>query len=138
VANRIQGCERIGPRSRCQVRVPLARTLIVAGVLLASFAVGAPRPLLAGQDLGAKVAEAKTAADHEAIADVYEKQAKAFEAAAERHQGVADEYAKASYRQSQEAEAHASALAAGLRQAAKEASRLARMHRELAKSAAEK
>lgn len=136
MANRIEGCEKFGPQGRWQV--PLARTLIVAGALLGSFAVGAPRLLLADQDLGARVAEAKTATDHEAIADAYEKQAKAFEAAAERHQGVADEYSKANYRQSREAEAHASALAADLRQAAKEASRLARMHRELAKSAPEK
>jgi hypothetical protein len=110
----------------------------LAAVLLAAASIALGRgPARAEGDLAAKVAQARTAADHEAIARDFEKQAKAFEAAAERHRGVADEYSSGRYGD-HSARDHARALAADLDRAAKEAAGLARLHRDMAKAATSK
>ena len=68
--------------------------LYVAAVGLAVLLAGGPRAAVATEheDIAAMVANAKTPADHEAIAAYYDKQAAAARAEAEKHRKMADTY----------------------------------------------
>lgn len=82
------------------------------------------------------IANAKTAADHEAIAAFYEKEAQAAHAKHLQHQKMSDSYAKIPVLEKKAgAVAHCNTIAKNYAEMAKEYEALAHMHREMAKQA---
>jgi hypothetical protein len=89
-------------------------------------------------DIDKMIASAKTAADHQAIADYYKQQAKEAQEQAERHKKMAQEYGMASIgRQATKTHfhEHCEVLVRDYESAAKEYNDLAKMHEEMAKAA---
>jgi type IV pilus biogenesis protein CpaD/CtpE len=88
-----------------------------------------------GDGLEQRIESARTRADHEAIASVYEQQAGADKASSERHRGLARAYARAGNPRVPTNPAlisHCETLARTYEQAADENLALAKMHRQLA------
>ena len=89
-------------------------------------------------DIDKMIASAKTAADHQAIADYYKQQAKEAQEQADKHKKMAQEYGMASIgRQATKTHfhQHCEALVRDYESAAKEYNDLAKMHEEMAKAA---
>jgi hypothetical protein len=99
----------------------VAMTFLVAGPAVAQ----AP-------DLAAKIAAAKTAADHEALAAEYSKEATAAQEEASRHDKMAASYRGAGTA-GQRMQEHCSVIAKNYRAQAKELEALAAAHRAEAK-----
>jgi hypothetical protein len=106
---------------------------MVALAALLALSAGPLFPVFAA-DMAAQVAAAKTAADHEAIADEYAKEAKAAEARAAEHDKMAASY-KGLGKIGQVHETHCAAIAKRERENAKELNDLADAHRAQAKTA---
>jgi len=88
--------------------------------------------------LGQKIENARTRADHEEIASLYEQQAGADKAAAERHRGFARFYARSGGPRGAPnpgMRSHCETLAQAYQQAAEENLALAKMHRQVAAEA---
>jgi hypothetical protein len=85
-------------------------------------------------DLGAKIAAAKTTADHEAIAVDLEQEAKDLDAKAALHADMAKHYGMEQYAHQQKPSLrkHCEDLSATLKKAAQQAAEMAKVHRELA------
>ena len=82
------------------------------------------------------VARAKSKADHEALAQSYEEEAKALDAKAAEHEGLARTYAGLGYwKDKRGLISHCASLVDQYRAAAKETRELARAHHELAAEA---
>jgi hypothetical protein len=105
--------------------------VVVAAVLMLSAAPALP---VFAADLSAKVTAAKTAADHEALADEYTAEAKAADARAAEHDKMAASY-KGLGKTGQTHETHCAAIAKRERENAKELNALAAAHRADAKAA---
>ena len=88
-------------------------------------------------DLSAKIAAAKTAADHEAIAAEFEQEAKDLEAKAALHADMAKHYGMEQYAHQRKPSLrkHCEDLSASLKKAAQQAAEMAKLHRELARKA---
>jgi cbb3-type cytochrome oxidase cytochrome c subunit len=89
-------------------------------------------------DIDKLIATAKTAADHQAIADYYKEQAKEAQAQADKHKKMAQEYSMSSIgRQATKTHfhEHCEALVRDYESAAKEYDGLAKAHEEMAKAA---
>ena len=114
-------------------------TLGIASVLLLSVAVLAlpAGRLVAQSDLSARIATAKTAADHEAIAAEFEQEAKELEAKAALHADMAKQYGMDQYAHQRKPslKKHCEDLSANLKQAAAQATEMAKLHHELAQQA---
>jgi hypothetical protein len=112
-------------------------------VLALAFTAGLVMPAyraVAAQDvdIDKMIATAKTAADHQAIADYYKQEAKEAQDQAEKHKKMAQEYGMASIgRQATKTHfhQHCEALVRDYESAAKEYNDLAKMHEEMAKAA---
>jgi hypothetical protein len=117
----------------------MQRTLMILLVLSFGTAlVVLPASRVVGQaDLPAKVAAAKTAADHEAIAAELDKEAKDLEAKAALHADMAKHYAMNQYAHTTKPslKKHCEDLSASLKKAAEGAKEMAKLHRELAQKA---
>ena len=118
----------------------MQRTLMILLILsfgAALVALPAGR-VVAQADLPAKVAAAKTAADHEAIAAEFEQEAKDLEAKAAFHADLAKQYAmnQSAHTAKPRLEKHCAELSASLKKAAEQAREMAKLHRELAQKAA--
>ena len=114
---------------------------IAAGWLVLDLALGGYASA-AGEDgrtiTQQKAARAKSKADHEALADAYEQEAKALDAKAAEHEALAKTYAKlGNLRNKPGLIAHCASLVDQYRAAAKETRELAQVHRELAEGAAD-
>lgn len=109
------------------------KTTIVMAALAALVAVNAP-VFAADDDLSAKVTAAKTAADHEALADSFAAQAKEAEANAAAHDKMAASY-KGLGKTGAMHETHCAAIAKRERDNAKDLNALADAHRAQAKAA---
>lgn len=105
---------------------------IVTLALVALLAISAA-PALAGQDLSAKITAAKTAADHEALADAYAKEAAEAEANAAAHDKMAASY-KALGKTGLYHDQHCAAIAYRYREQAKDLKVLADAERAAAKA----
>lgn len=105
----------------------------LAAVLMLSAATAFPFPAVAA-DMAAQVVAAKTAADHEAIADGYAQEAKAAEARAAEHDKMAASY-KGLGKTGQMHDTHCAAIAKRERENAKDLNGLADAHRSQAKAA---
>ncbi len=105
--------------------------LALAGVL----AFNAAPALAADDNLTAKITAAKTAADHEAIADEYTKEAAEAEANAAAHDKMAASYKGGGKLGQFHAEQHCKSIADRYRAQAKDLKALAAAHRAQAKAA---
>jgi hypothetical protein len=85
-------------------------------------------------DLSAKIAVAKTAADHEAIAAGFEQEATDLEAKAALHADMAKHYGMEQYAHQRKPslKKHCEDLSASLKKAADQAREMAKLHHELA------
>jgi hypothetical protein len=108
----------------------LGFVLLAAAMLPATWAI-AQQPLVTASNLTEMIKNAKTPAEHEAIAAFYDKEAAANEEMAKIHRDDANIYAKPGMT------LHCNNLARDFRRAAKEDKALAAAHREMAKKAAE-
>lgn len=84
------------------------------------------------------VQNADSAADHEAVAKLFDEDAAAYDKAAVDHETLAHQYGKAKsyfrwHDKTAELASHCNALAKSLREAASSARKLAQMHRDIAK-----
>lgn len=88
-------------------------------------------------DLSAKIAAAKTPADHEAIAAEFEQEAKDLAAKAALHADMAKHYGMQQYAHQRKPslKKHCEDLSASLKKAADQATELAKLHHELAQKA---
>lgn len=111
----------------------MKKIITVALVAVLALSSAPVFPVLAA-DMAAQVAAAKTAADHEAIADEYAKQAKEAEARAAEHDKMAAGY-KGLGKTGQMHETHCAAIAKRERENAKDLNALADAHRAQAKAA---
>ena len=107
---------------------------IATMALAALVALSAPTVPVFAADLSAKVTAAKSAADHQALADSYAAEAKAAEARAEEHDKMAAGY-KGLGKTGQVHEQHCAAIAKRERENAKDLNALADAHRAEAKAA---
>jgi len=106
---------------------------IVTLALVALLAISAA-PAFAGEDLSAKIAAAKTAADHEALADAFAKDAAEAEATAAAHDKMAASY-KGLGKAGLIHETHCARIATRARETAKDLKALAEAERAAAKAA---
>jgi hypothetical protein len=89
-----------------------------------------------GKNLEHLIVDAKTAADHEAIAVYYDQEAKAAHQKHEEHLKLKGSYEKIPHLASKTGlPQHCNAIAANYQKTAKEYEALAKLHREMAKSA---
>lgn len=107
-------------------------TLLIGAVLL--MLTAAPT-FAANVDMTAQIAAAKTAADHEAIADAYDKEAAAAEERATAHDKMAASYKGLGKTGQFHADQHCAAIAKRERETAKDLKELAAEHRAAAKAA---
>jgi hypothetical protein len=111
----------------------IGRIAIVAAIILG---LGAPRAGWA-QPTDEAVENAKTAQDHEAIAQSYDAEAKALREKATFHQNQAKRYGGPSYSKAHHAsgsmDSHCKKLASSYEAAAKDADAMAAAHRDMAK-----
>jgi hypothetical protein len=112
---------------------PMKTTLMVALAALAMFS--AVPTFATDADLSAQVAGAKTAADHEAIADTYAKEAQEAEANAAAHEKMAASYKGLGKMGQFHGDTHCAAIAKRERETAKDLNDLAAAHRAQAKAA---
>lgn len=110
-------------------------------ILAASLAVGVLGDLSAGvaeegKNVEQMISEAKTPADHEAIAAYYEKEAQAARRKYEEHLKLKAEYVKIPHLASKTSlPAHCDSIAKKYEGIAKENEALAKLHKDMAKSA---
>jgi hypothetical protein len=103
--------------------------------LAAVLAINGAPALAADDDLTAKIAAAKTAADHEAIADEYAKEAAEAEANAAKHDKMAASYKGGGKLGQFHAEQHCKSIADRDHAQAKDLNALAAAHRAQAQAA---
>jgi hypothetical protein len=108
-------------------------TMMVA--LAAFLMLSAVPTFAAATDMSAQIAAAKTAADHEAIADAYAKEAAEAEANAVAHEKMAASYKTLGKTGQFHGDTHCAAIARDSRAQAKELNELAAAHRAQAKAA---
>lgn len=107
----------------------------VALAALVAFSAAPVFPAFAADDLSAKIAAAKTAADHEALAAEFDKEAQAAEADAAAHDKMAASYKGLGKTGQFHGDRHCAALAAGYRTQAKQLKELSAAERAAAKAA---
>ena len=106
--------------------------------LVAAMTIAAPTYRVAAaedMDIDAKIAAAKTPADHEAIAAYYDAQAKEAHAKAAEHAKMAKEYRSVGALAKGRFPEHCEGLARIYASAAKEYEAMAKSHRDMAKHA---
>ena len=114
----------------------MAKSIAVIGMMALAIAVGfSAGPVSAAEDLSAKIAAAKTAADHEALAAEFTKEAEEAEANAMAHDNMAKSYKGLGKVGQYHGDTHCAAIAAGYRTQAKQLKELAAAEREAAKAA---
>lgn len=111
----------------------MVRTMIVVLGFVAFLGVGSLPALAEDMDMTAKISAAKTAADHEAIAVDYAKQAAALKEDAERHDKMAKGYGGLGKGGRAHAEQYCGSIAKREREQAKDFEALAELHRAEAK-----
>jgi hypothetical protein len=114
----------------------MTKTIALIGTiaLVAGVAFSVP-PAYATEDLSVKIAGAKTAADHEALAAEFEKEAQEAEANAAAHEKMAASYKGLGTTGAYHADKHCAALASGYHTQAKQLKELAAAEHAAAKAA---
>jgi hypothetical protein len=111
----------------------MRKTLLFVAV--AVLALTTAPTFVTAADLSSQISAAKTAADHEAIADAYAKEAADAEANAAAHDKMAASYKGLGKTGRYHEDQHCAALAKQYREQAKELKELAQAHRDMAKAA---
>jgi len=115
------------------------RVWVVVLALTAGLVMPAYRAVAAeDMDIDKMIATAKTAADHQAIADYYKQEAKEAQEQADKHKKMAQQYSMSSIgtqATKTHFHEHCEALVRNYDAAAKEYNDLAKMHEEMAKAA---
>jgi cbb3-type cytochrome oxidase cytochrome c subunit len=117
-----------------KLRVWVVVLALTAGLVMPAYRAMAAQDV----DIDKMIATAKTAADHQAIADYYKQQAKEAQEQADKHKKMAQDYGMASIgRQATKTHfhQHCEALVRNYESTAKEYNDLAKMHEEMAKAA---
>ena len=115
-------------------RVWVVVLALTAGLLVPAYRAGGAQDV----DIDKMIASAKTAADHQAIADYYKQQAKEAQDQADKHKKMAQDYGMASIgtqATKTHFHQHCEGLVRSYESAAKEYNDLAKMHEEMAKAA---
>lgn len=112
--------------------LPILFVVMLGVALLTVLTIPASR-VAAQTDLSTKIAAAKTAADHEAIAAEFEQEAKDLEARAALHAAMAKHYDMDQYAHTNKPrlKKHCQDLSASLRKAAEQAREMAKLHHEI-------
>jgi hypothetical protein len=114
----------------------MTKSIAILGTMaLAMMLAFSSTPVCAGEDLSARIAAAKTAADHEALAAEFTKEAAEAEANATAHDNMAKSYKGLGKTGQYHGDTHCAAIAAGYRSQAKQLKELAAVEREAAKAA---
>ncbi|HLK10045.1 MAG TPA: hypothetical protein VKW76_01550 [Candidatus Binatia bacterium] len=115
----------------------MTRTRLWLVALSLALLAGPPTARAADVDIDKMIEEAKTPADHEAIAAYYDQQADAARAKAAEHQKMGEDYKKmgGALAHKTHFHEHCEALVRSYRSEAKEYAALAAAHREMAKAA---
>ena len=117
----------------------LTATIFAMALMLSLALSMSPRGTSATEDteMEQMISSAKTAADHEALATMYEKEAAEAKAKAAEHTKMAEAYKKqgGALIEKLHIDTHCIALAKSYEQAAKEYAALAKAEREMAKAA---
>lgn len=128
-------CSREGVRLNQLTEEDQMKTIATAALAaLLAFSAAPMFPAFAGEDLSAKIAAAKTAADHEALAAEFDKEAQEAEAEAAAHDKMAASY-KGLGKPGAMHETHCAAIAKRARENAKDLKALADAERASAKAA---
>ncbi len=112
------------------MKTKLLITLFLTLGLLAACAEMNPHPM----DMNQAVQNAKTKADHEALAEHYEEAAKEMQLKVEEHKKLLSQYQSKSYlygRQAEDFKAHCERLIDVYEKAAEENLEMAKMHRQM-------
>ncbi|MFZ2404920.1 MAG: hypothetical protein WAW41_07265 [Methylobacter sp.] len=112
------------------MKTKLLMTAIFALGLLVACAEMNPHPM----DMNLAVQNAKTKADHEALAEHYEEAAKDMQLKVDEHKKLLSQYQSSSYlygRQAEDFKAHCERLIDVYEKAAKENLEMAKMHRQM-------
>jgi hypothetical protein len=104
-------------------------------LVAATLALTTAPTFVTAADLTAQISAARTAADHEAIADAYAKEAADAEANAAAHEKMAASYKGLGKAGLYHGDFHCAAIAKRYHEQAKELNELAAAHREKAKTA---
>ena len=116
----------------------MKRFLLVSLFMVPAIFLAQPVSRAAAQpDLPAKIAAAKTAADHDAIAAEFEQEAKDLDAKAALHADMAKHYGMDQYghQKKPSLKKHCEDLTASLKKSAEQAREMAKLHHELAQKA---
>jgi hypothetical protein len=117
-----------------KLRVWIATVALAAGLVMPVYRAAAAEDV----DIDKMIATAKTAADHQAIADYYKQQAKEAQAQADRHKKMAQAYSMTSIgtqATKNHFHMHCEAMVRDYTSAANEYNALAKMHEDMAKAA---
>ncbi len=112
------------------MKIKLLITLFLTLGLLSACAEMNPHPM----DMNLAVQNAKTKADHEALAEHYEEAAKDMQLKVDEHKKLLSQYQSSSYlygRQAEDFKAHCERLIDVYEKAAKENLEMAKMHRQM-------
>jgi hypothetical protein len=109
--------------------------VLLAAVSLPIIKAGAQQTAVTDDNLNQMIADAKTPADHDAVAAYYEQEAAGARKKAELHKGSADTYRKLKIAKPVYMAEMCDGIAAGFEKTAKDADNLAKMHHEMAKKA---
>lgn len=107
---------------------------VLTAFLTLGLVAGCAQPNPHPMDMTVAVQNAKSPADHEALAAHYEQAAKDAKAKADEHKKLLDQYKAHSYlygRQAQAFEAHCEALIRSYEQVADANAKMAKMHRQM-------
>src|SRR5215468_3378974 len=116
------------------LRVWVVVLALTAGLVMPAYRAVAAQDV----DIDKMIATAKTAADHQAIADYYKQEAKEAQEQADKHKKMAQQYSMSSIgtqATKTHFHEHCEALVRNYDAAAKEYNDLAKMHEEMAKAA---
>lgn len=113
------------------ITIPLVLALMIISALGYSPVASAEE----GKNVEQMITEAKTPADHEAIAVYYDKEAQAAQAKHAEHQKMEEWYKKNPALNKSGFGAHCNIIASNFDKAAKEYEALAKLHRDMAKAA---
>jgi hypothetical protein len=109
-----------------------AGLVLLAAIALPAIGAHAQQQAVTDGNLAQMIADAKTPADHEAIAEYYDKEAAADDAKAKLHHAVHHEYEKFHLKPPEMVE-HCDELAESFQRAAEQDRALAAAHRAIAK-----
>jgi len=119
-----------------RLTVLLAAGLVfLAAASLPTFRAGAQQAVVTDDNLNQMIADAKTPADHNAIATFYEQEAADARKKAELHKNSAETYRKMRIPKPVYMAEMCDGIAAGFEKTAKDADNLAKMHHEMAEKA---